>query len=194
MAIDSGMHREKELIARIKRGDRAAFSELVDAYRDRGFAVVYNLVRNPEDAKDVLQEGFIRVYLNIKYFRVESKFSTWFYRILVNSAIDFLRRRKAKGKLFVRFFVDEEGREIDSPDKSSDPGPIIQGREFSADLEQVIQSLPEKQRMCFILKHQNGMDNTEIARITGCSLSTVKVHLFRAVRNLRRLLVYYLSE
>ena len=194
MAIDSDMQKEKELIERIKRGERSAFEALVDAYRDRGFAIAYSLVRNPEDAKDVLQEGFIRVYMKIKSFRSESKFSTWFHRILVNSAIDFLRRRNRKEKVFAHMFTDTKGREIDAPDQHSEPVRIIQEREFTADLEHCINILPEKQRICFILKHQNGLDNLQISQITGCALSTVKVHLFRAARNLRRVIVYYMPE
>jgi RNA polymerase sigma-70 factor (ECF subfamily) len=194
MAIDSDMQKEKELIERIKRGERSAFDALVDAYRDRGFAIAYSLVRNPEDAKDILQEGFIRVYMKIKSFRSESKFSTWFHRILVNSAIDFLRRRNRKEKVFVHMFTDTKGREIDAPDQHSEPVRIIQEREFTVDLERCISALPERQRVCFILKHQNGLDNMQISQITGCGLSTVKVHLFRAARNLRRVLVYYIPE
>ncbi len=194
MAIDSDMQKERELIERVKRGERSAFDALVDIYRDRGFAIAYGLVRNHEDAKDVLQEGFIRVYLNIKSFRSEAKFATWFYRILVNAAIDFLRRRNRKESVFMHVLLDEYGGTIDAPDQHSEPRQIIQAREFTADLEHCLSALPEKQRICFILKHQNGLDNKQISRITGCGLSTIKVHLFRAARRLRRILFYYTPE
>jgi RNA polymerase sigma-70 factor (ECF subfamily) len=132
--------------------------------------------------------------MKIKGFRFESRFSTWFHRILVNSAIDFLRRRNMKEKVFVQMFTDTKGREIDAPDQHNEPVRIIQEREFTADLEHCMNTLSEKQRICFILKHQNGLDNMQISQITGCGLSTVKVHLFRAARNLRRVLVYYMPE
>ena len=192
MAID--IDKEKALIACVKQNDRAAFDELVKMHRGKGFAIAYNILGNFEDAKDVLQEAFIKVYLNIKTFKQEAKFSTWFYRILVNCSWDFLRKRKRVDKLFILPLTDEQGTERDIPDFQFEPAKLIINKELSRNLDIAIASLPERQRLCFVLKHQNGLSNQEIAKVLRCSLSTVKVHLFRAVRALQDKLSTYLIK
>jgi len=193
MSIEIDIDKEKALIMRMKQNERSAFDELVCIYRNKGFAVAYNFVDNPEDAKDVLQETFIKVYLNIKKFKEQAKFSTWFYRIVVNCSLDFLRRRKTMRKVFTQNLLDEEGKVQQFEDKRYEPGRILMNEELSSVLDNCISELPEKQKVCFILKHQNGLSNQEIARVLKCTISTVKVHLFRAVRNLQEKLSGYLK-
>jgi RNA polymerase sigma-70 factor (ECF subfamily) len=185
MVTDSDKQEEKLLILRLKQGERSAFDVLVQRYRQQGFAICYNLVGNPEDAQDVLQEAFIKVYRNIKNFREDSAFATWFYRILTNCSLDFLRKKKVLNKHFTGPLLDEEGQEQDIADTRNEPVRVLSGQEFARHLDLHIGELPEKQRVCFILKHQNCLSNQEIAQTIGCSLSTVKVHLFRAVRALQ---------
>ena len=186
--------KERSLITRLKQKDRAAFDELVQLYRGRGFAIAYNILGNAEDAKDVLQEAFIKVFFNIKGFKQEAKFSTWFYRILVNCSWDFLRKRKRQDKLFIRTQFDEEDKQPEVPDTRLGPSKFVMDKEIADKLEDAISHLPEKQRICFILKHQNQMSNQEIAQTLNCGLSTVKVHLFRAVRSLQERLAFYLVK
>ena len=183
--------KEKSLVVRLKEKDRAAFDELVRLYRGRGFAIVYNILGNAEDAKDVLQEAFVKVFFNIKGFKQEAKFSTWFYRILVNCSRDFLRKRKRQDKFFIKSQFEEEDKEPQIPDSHLGPSKMVINKELSDRLEEAVSGLPEKQKICFILKHQNGLNNQEIAETLNCGLSTVKVHLFRAVRNLRIRLAFY---
>jgi len=193
MSIEIDIEKEKTLILRMKQNERSAFDELVYLYRNKGFAVAYNFVGNAEDAKDVLQEAFIKVYLNIKKFKEQAKFSTWFYRIVVNCSLDFLRRRKTMRKVFTQNLLDEEGKVQQFEDKRYEPGKILMNEELSSVLDNCILELPEKQKVCFILKHQNGLSNQEIAHVLKCTISTVKVHLFRAVRNLQEKLSAYLK-
>ena len=185
MVFNVDSEREKALIERLRQGERPAFDALVEMYRNRGLNIAYSLVGNLEDAKDVLQEAFIKVYLNIKNFREESQFSTWFYRIVVNCGQDFLRKRKKTNRVFTQPLTDEEGKEQEVPDLRYGPIQVLTSEELSRNLDNCIAALPEKQRTCFILKHQNGLTNHEIARVIGCELATVKVHLFRAVKNLQ---------
>lgn len=194
MVSQFDIEKEKLVVERIKQGERAAFDELVQVYRDRGFAIAYNLVGNPEDAKDILQEAFIKVYLNIKGFNSESKFYTWFYRIVVNCSLDFIRKRKAMRKTFTEPLLDEEGNEKEIPDSRYVPSKIVLSAELAANLEDCIAKLSENQRISFVLKHQNGLSNQEIASVLKCSLSTVKVHLFRAVRALQDKLSSYVVK
>lgn len=186
MVINS--NEEKELIGRLKEGERAAFDELVDIYKEKGFSIVFNMVGNFEDTKDVLQEVFVKIYLNIIKFQEKSRFSTWFYRIAVNCALDFLRKRKKSNRFVSDFLIDEDGRErkIEVADKRAEPARAAMINELSRNLEDSIAKLSEKQKTCFVLKHQNGLKIDEIAQILRCSGTTVKVHLFRAVNNLRK--------
>ena len=187
--------REEFVIQRIRSGDRAAFEELVTMYRNRGLSIAYNLVGNLEDAKDALQDAFIKVYLHIEGFRGQSKFSTWFHRIVVNASLDFLRKKKRAVSVLTESLQDnikEGDREIS--DNSLGPARIAGNQELNRRLEDAIAGLSLKQRICFVLKHQNGLGVREIAEILRCRRSTVKVHLFRAAENLRRKMNVYLKE
>lgn len=184
---------EAVLIEAIKNGERAGFDRLVDMHKHRGLSIAYNMVGNLEDAKDVLQEAFVKVYVNINRFRQESSFATWFYRVIVNCALDLLRKRKASKKIFSEPLVDEEGKQLQAKDPGSEPKKIILDNELSRKLEDAIDSLPERQKACFVLKYRNGMNAVEIAEVLKCSHSTVKVHLFRAVRALQDKLRPYLN-
>lgn len=194
MGFESGASNETKLIERIKQGERSSFDNLVTLYQQRGLNIAYNLVGNLEDAKDVLQEAFIKVYLNIKDFQGKSQFSTWFYRIVVNCALDFLRKRKKTKVVFTETFQDEEGKEerIEVADSRFESARVVLSKELSLNLDNCIAQLPEKQRICFVLKHQNGLSTFEIAQILKCRPSTVKVHIFRAIRNLQKSLSVYL--
>lgn len=194
LGSDISVGEEKILIERIKEGERASFDKLVEMYRNKGLNIAYNLVGNLEDAKDVLQEALIKVYLNIKSFRAESQFFTWFYRILVNCALDLLRRRKTLGKVFTRSLTDDEGKEQDVADERYEPSKVVLNQELMQNLDSCIAELPEKQKACFILKHQQGLNNQEVAHILRCSISTVKVHLFRATKTLQGKLTNYLDK
>ena len=188
MVLIPGEREESVLIEEIKNGHRASFDNLVSLYRQRGLSIAYNMVGNLEDAKDVLQEAFIKVYLNIKKFREKARFSTWFYRIVVNCSLDFLRRRKKINRTFVSPLQDEDGQDIclEVPDTSNEPARVAMAKELNQALENCIAELSEKQSLCFILRHQNGLSVEEISNILAMSPATVKVHLFRAVNNLRK--------
>lgn len=194
MIVDSG--RQKELISRMKQGERTAFDEMVEIYKMKGFSIAFNMVGNCEDARDVLQEAFVKVYLNIKGFRENAQFSTWFYRIVVNCCFDFLRKRQKMNRVFTEPLAGEDGQEKEPeiPDSSFDPAKTVMAKELSRNLDLCIANLSEKQRTCFVLKHQNGLSAQEISQVIKCNPATVKVHLFRAVNNLRKSLSKYIVQ
>ncbi len=172
---------EELLIDRIQVGDREAFKELVSQYRGKGFGLTYSIVGNTEDAKDVLQDSFVKVYNNISRFRKGSSFYTWFYRIVVNTARDFLRM-KARQKI-TSLNDNYEFKAAGRDDVMND--------ELSEMLDRAIDHLPDRQSVCFKLKHMNGLKIREIADFLKCRPSTVKIHLYRAVRSLKRELIGY---
>lgn len=185
---------ELVLIEDVKCGKRSSFDILVSLYQQRGLGMAYNLAGDLEDAKDILQEAFIKMYLNIRGFQGRSRFSTWFYRIVVNCALDFLRKRKRAGRIFVEVRDDAEGKKagLEVPDLSLEPRRVGMAKELAHKLEECIARLSRMQRLCFVLKHQNSLSVQEISAMLKCGPATVKVHLFRATENLRRYLAPYL--
>lgn len=175
---------QEQIIEQIKGGDKGAFRQLVEPYRNRAFGLCYSLLGNTEDAKDILQEAFIKAYRNISRFKKASSFYTWFYTIVVNTARDFLRKRGRR----------EEPLSDEIADLSLSPASLALNSELNKLLEQAIQKLPEKQRLSFTMKHINGMKVLEIAGILHCRPATIKVHLFRAVRNLQKILMPQLAN
>lgn len=186
---------ELVLIEDVKCGKRSSFDILVGLYQQRGLGIAYNLAGNLEDAKDILQEAFIKMYLKIKGFQQKSRFSTWFYRIVVNCALDFLRKRKRAGRIFVEVSDDRDGKKpgLEVPDLSFEPRRAQMAKEFAKELEERIGRLSKMQKLCFVLKHQDSLTVREISGVLKCSPATVKVHIFRAVENLRRSLIPYLK-
>jgi len=179
---------ETGLIERAKNGERAAFDSLVDMHKEKAFALAFSFIGNVEDAKDVLQEAFVKAYVGVINFRGSSRFYTWFYRILVNQCKDFLRKKKARSGVFLDPLPAFEEDGDDAPE-AVDPAPLPSqaalDRETRQMINEAISGLPEKQKAVFMLKHIQGMKLNEIAETVGCSESTAKVHLFRAVRGLR---------
>lgn len=190
------MDPELLLIERARNGERAAFGSLVDIYKGKAFALAYNFTGNSEDAKDVLQEAFVKAYLNIGKFRGGSAFYTWFYRILVNQCRDTLRKKQARVKVLVD--IHEPADEDDAPPVEAveaGPGPreALLSKEIREKVDEAINTLPEKQKMTFILRHVHGMKLGEIADVIKCSESTAKVHLFRATKSLQKALSPYIK-
>lgn len=187
--------RDKELalVERMKQNERAAFDILVSLYQQRGLGIAYHFLGNLEDARDVLQEAFIKVYTHIHGFKGKSQFYTWFYRIVVNCSLDFLRKRKTHERIFLEPFLnqDDEAKVQEIADNRFDPSKEAMAKELGAHIEERIARLSERQRVCFVLKHQEGLKINEISEIIKCRPSTVKVHIFRAVENLRRGLARY---
>jgi RNA polymerase sigma-70 factor, ECF subfamily len=185
---------ELQLIERARNGERAAFDSLVGIYKGKAFALAYNFTGNTEDAKDVLQEAFVKAYLNIKKFRGGSTFYTWFYRILLNQYKDILRRKRTRIKVLVDApgpMDENDDAPAEAVDNSPGPGTALLNKEIREKADEAINMLPEKQKTTFILKHMHGMKLSEIAGIIGCSESTAKVHLFRATKNLQKALSPY---
>lgn len=190
------MDPELLLIERARNGERAAFDSLVDIHKGKAFALAYNFTGNAEDAKDALQDAFVKAYLNIGKFRGGSAFYTWFYRILLNQCRDVLRKKQARLKVLVDAPepVDEDdAAPVEAVEGGPGPGETLLNKEIREKVDEAINKLPEKQKMTFILRHMHGMKLGEIAGVIRCSESTVKVHLFRATKNLQKALSPYIK-
>jgi RNA polymerase sigma-70 factor (ECF subfamily) len=185
-----------ECVRRLKMGERAAFDEIVAIYKKRAFSCVYGVVGNVEDTKDIVQEGFLKVYAHIAGFRDESKFFTWFYRILINLARDFLRKKVRANKTFVAPFESDDGeaRPLEVADESLSPERLVLGKELESQLDEAVSALPGNQKLAFCMKYREGYKVKEIAEVLRCRPSTVKVHLFRACAAVHQRLEPYLKK
>jgi RNA polymerase sigma-70 factor (ECF subfamily) len=180
---------EAALIRAAQKGDQEAFERLVHAY-DRGvLRIAMNLLRSPEDAYDVYQEAFLRVYKNLDAFRFDCSFGTWLYRIVTNLCLDFLRKRKIRreepGVVDTgegqrdRIDVFAERREL------GDPQRVLLNRQLGDRIETVLGELTAKERMVFELRHYQGMRLRAIGEVLGTSEEAAKTCLFRATQKMR---------
>jgi len=180
-----------ELVARSQAGDTAAFNELVTRYRNRAYAMIYNMVRNEQDAWDLAQDGFLKAWKNIGKFRGQSSFYTWLYRILMNVTIDSLRRKQIEGGTE---FDDQVGLNHIAPGAATAPKAEMQPAERISDneirqrIDEAIAKLSPEHRTAIVMREIDGLEYTEIAEQMDCSLGTVMSRLFYARKKLQTLL------
>lgn len=179
------------LVSLAQGGAQWAMEELVRRYRNKAFAIAYHLCSGErQDAEDFTQEAFLRAFRNLKKFRGDSTFYTWFYRILVNVCLDGGRRRNRWQRLISPWlpWKRDENPEADDLEGQSDTIKELSNRQLSQDIHRAMKALPEKQRVVFQLKALQGMSISEIAQVMGTAEGTVKSHLFRATHSLRQAL------
>jgi RNA polymerase sigma-70 factor (ECF subfamily) len=184
---------ERALVAEAQAGNRAAFEELVRRH-DRGvLRLALNLMKRPEDARDVYQEAFLKVYRNLHRFRFECSFYTWLYRIVTNVCLDHLRRRQAR--------PEDQAPELNSGHQEEcitdfferqrehrptlDPERSLFGKEIKARIALAMERLSPRERIVFEMKHYQGLKLRAIGDALGTTEETVKNSLFRATRKLR---------
>ena len=198
-AVDRGMERDPsdaEDLRKVEdflRGDVASFEFLFEKYREKIYAIAYRFVHNKEDALDVSQEVFLRVYQGLKTFKTNSKFFTWIYRIAVNRAIDFSRARRTRRAAPLDSIDEEKGSaaaEISDP-QSPDPEDILLREELAGKLLKAVGDLSPKHRTVFILHAMENLSYKEIAEVAGCSIGTVMSRLFYARKRLKEALAEY---
>ena len=187
---------ETELIIRAQNGNNAAFEELIYNYDKKVLALAMKYVKNEDDAKDIYQDVFIRVFRGLKKFKFNSEFSTWLYRIVVNVCLTY--KTRSNKREFVSIYPDTEneenqntGHEIE--DDQSVPDRAVTSSEISEHINSALETLSPRQKMIFILKHYEGYKLKEIAQMLQCGEGTIKKYLFDAVRKMRTQLadLYY---
>jgi RNA polymerase sigma-70 factor, ECF subfamily len=182
---------EHALVREAQAGDRLAFEELVRRYDREVLRLALNLVHRSEDARDIYQEGFLRVYRNLHRFRFECSFYTWLYRIVTNVALDHLRRRSSRREDQAPVPDESEGTTRDFFDRQpetragANPERKLLGDELGQHIQDALERLSPRERMVFELKHYQGLKLRVIGDMLGTSEETVKNSLFRATRKLR---------
>ncbi len=183
------------LVRRSLSGDEEAFRQLVLKYQQRVYAVSLGVVHNHEDALDIAQEVFIKVYNKLGRFRGKASFYTWLYRITVNLAIDYHRRKTKMATVdFDEKILDDDKR---SDFKQSNiryhPGKIAEDSELRAQIMKAIESLPPDQKSVIVLRELEDMSYEEIARVMKCSKGTVMSRLHYGRKKLQEMLKEYLK-
>lgn len=177
---------DETLILQLKAGNEQAFRQLVESYQDLVYNTVLGIVQDMQEAEDVAQEVFIQVYKSIGGFRGEAKLSTWLYRIAITKALDWQRKKKLrKGISTVASWIGF-GDETPEPVHFHHPGIQLEHKEKAAILFKAIQTLPENQRICFLLLKTEGLTYQEVADILQISVKAVESLMHRARENLRR--------
>jgi RNA polymerase sigma-70 factor (ECF subfamily) len=182
--------RDRELIVRAQRGDGGAFRELVERHRRRAFAIAVGLVRDEEDASEIVQEAFLRVYRGLPAFNGAASFFTWLYRIVKNLSIDLMRRPAWQRELA----LEEVDAGFDACLDEADPGDILRRREIAVHIEAALQALPPYHRGVILMREVEGMSYEEMAEVMGVSKGTIMSRLFHARKKLQRTLVACYSE
>jgi RNA polymerase sigma-70 factor, ECF subfamily len=184
---------ERCLVAEAQAGNRSAFEELVRQYDRDVLRLALNLMKRPEDARDVYQEAFLKVYRNLHRFRFECSFYTWLYRIVTNVCLDHLRRRQARpedqapeanGHHHEEGITDFFERQREHR-PTLDPERRLFGREIQERIASAMERLSPRERVVFEMKHYQGLKLRAIGDALGTTEETVKNSLFRATRKLR---------
>jgi RNA polymerase sigma-70 factor (ECF subfamily) len=184
---------DRALVARIIDGDRDRFSELVARYERRVINYVYRITHRYEDAHDLTQEIFVKVYLALDRYDPKFQFSTWLFRIAQNSAIDALRKKSVSEVPLTRPGDDEEGKEREFADDGISPERALKNKQLSAAIEEAVDNLPSDYRELIQLRHYAELSYEEIAAMKKLPLGTVKNKLFRARNLLKTTLDPYLE-
>ncbi|MBI1896477.1 MAG: RNA polymerase sigma factor [Acidobacteria bacterium] len=180
---------EAALIRAAQKGDQSAFERLVQTYDQPVLRLALNLLRSPEDASDVYQEAFLRVYRNLHAFRFDCSFHTWLYRIVSNLCVDHLRRRRVRRE-DPAVIVTSEGpmdRLGSVPEERAgiDPERWLLSRQLGDRIRDMLEALTPRERMVFELRHYQGMRLRAIGEVLGTSEEAAKNCLFRATQKMR---------
>ena len=177
---------DEELVARATAGEVDAFNQLVTRWERPIYALAYRTLGREEDARDVVQEAFLRAYRGLRGFKGEAKFSSWLYRITLNLCRDWIRRERRTPLVQVPEGVDpvDLADERVAPQESVEE--LVARREMSLAVAKAMAELPEEQRTAILMKEYHGLTFQEIADMLVCPLSTVKTRLYQGLSVLRR--------
>jgi len=180
---------ENEMISRCQQGDQEALKEIFDKYHEKVYRIAYGVVRQREEALDVVQDVFIKLFRSIKNFKGRSHFYTYLYRMVMNTAID--HKRKA-GKQFMSS-LDEEGSFEPSEEAEKGPERVLLQKELEERVKLAMDKLPDEQRAALIYRDVEGLSYQEMAEAMGCSIGTVMSRLHYGRKRMQETLKDYVK-
>jgi len=177
-----------QLLDSIRLGDESAFRQLYETTKGRVFNTALSYVRSREDAEEITQDVFLEVFRSVGAFKGEASVTTWIYRITVNKALDFQKRKKRQKRFafLTSLFDSSTGEVIHHPTDFFHPGIALENQENAARLFQAIDQLPEKQKTAYILTRVEGLTNIEAASVMTVTVGAVESLLQRANENLKK--------
>jgi len=168
-----------ELVARSREGDQGAFRELVERFQGYAFRLAFRLLADEDEARDVTQEAFIRVWRHLDRYEPRTRFSTWMYRIVTNLAYDRLRAGRRRKRVVDAVTLDAQ--ESRAPDSAA----LHENAELAGRIGELVDELPPKQRVVFVLRDLHGLTVQEVAEMLNTAPGTVKANLSYARQKLR---------
>lgn len=184
-AVDRSQTEEGLLVARVQKRDELAFRELVERYQNKVFSIIYGILRNRNDAEDIAQQVFTKVYASIGNFDSRSSLLTWIYKITVNECYDYLRKKRVRKLVYESDINEEDTRLMENSEVTQDRGVPADVRLAQRDLLlKILEKISDEDRTLILLKEVEGHSVEELANRTGMNENTVKVKLFRARQKL----------
>jgi len=179
---------ENRLTERLIRGDSGAFREFVETYKRKVYGLAYELTKDHADAEDVSQVAFMKVHKSLGTFQKDASLNSWLYRIVVNAAIDHIRKRPFfpadKTSALPRRFADDGIRPV--MDRSGDPQREAESALMQKKIESALDQISEREKTVFLLRHYHDLNLKEIAVALGISLGSVKSYLFRSIKKIQK--------
>src|SRR6202790_1553744 len=183
--VDHKTSEEAALVRRVQARDEMAFREVVERYQSKVFSIIFGILRNRNDAEDIAQQVFAKVYFSIKNFDFRSSLLTWIYKITVNECYDYLRKKRVRKLVYESDFSEEDAQRMQNTDTAIDQKPAVDTQLAQRDLVvKLLSKLSQESAILLLLKEVEGHSVEELARMTGMNENTIKVKLFRARQKL----------
>jgi RNA polymerase sigma-70 factor, ECF subfamily len=183
--VDHRNTEEAALVRRVQAKDEMAFREIVERYQAKVFSIIFGILRNHNDAEDIAQQVFSKIYFSIKNFDFRSSLLTWIYKITVNECYDYLRKKRVRKLVYESDFSEEDAQRMQNTDAAVDQNPAVDTRLAQRDLiGKLMGKLSSEDRSLLLLKEVEGHSVEELSQMTGMNENTIKVKLFRARQKL----------
>src|ERR1700723_337374 len=183
--VDHRTTEEAALVRRVQAQDEMAFREVVERYQAKVFSIIYGILRNRNDAEDIAQQVFAKIYFSIKNFDFRSSLLTWIYKITVNECYDYLRKKRVRKLVYESDFSVEDAQRMEASDPAIDPAAPMDKQLAQRDLvTKLLSKVSAEDRSLIMLKEVEGHSVEELAAMTGLNENTLKVKLFRTRQKL----------
>jgi RNA polymerase sigma-70 factor (ECF subfamily) len=183
--VDHKNSDEAALVRRVQARDEMAFREIVERYQTKVFSIIYGILRNHNDAEDISQQVFAKVYFSIKNFDSRSSLLTWIYKITVNECYDYLRKKRVRKLVYESDFSEDDAQRMEASEPAVDQAAPVDKQLAQRDLVmKLLAKVSEEDRSLILLKEVEGHSVEELASMTGLNENTIKVKLFRARQKL----------
>jgi RNA polymerase sigma-70 factor (ECF subfamily) len=183
--VDHRNSDEAILVRRVQAKDEMAFREIVERYQSKVFSIIFGILRNHNDAEDIAQQVFAKIYFSIGNFDFRSSLLTWIYKITVNECYDYLRKKRVRKLVYESDFSEEDSQRMENSEPAMDRAPNIDSTLEKRDLlMKLLAKVSEEDRTLIMLKEVEGHSVEELAEMTGMNENTIKVKLFRTRQKL----------